>query len=332
MRVVERLAKRESTWRELDDLLLTLEDLKWKPADASKVLRLGELYRSVCTDLMLAESYDLPAETVGYLHALVGRAHNAVYRVQGFKFKDLAEAVLMTAPRQLRNDPALRFALLIFYGLFLLFALLAAGRPEFANKVVGEAQLEQMEHMYEIPITDRSANSQDSQRNDSMMAGFYILNNTTIGLRCFAWGIFLGIGSVFVMASNAITLGTVFGHMATVPQAENFYTFVTAHGPFELTAVVFSGAAGLRMGWGLVVTKGQSRLGSLRREAQAAMPTVGAAVVLFFLAAFIEGFISASPIPYSIKFSIALFSTTALLAYLLLGGRQQAISIGEEDA
>ena len=110
MRVVERLARRESTWRELDGLLLVLEDQKWKPAHASQVIRLGELYRSVCTDLMLAESYDLPAETVGFLHALVGRAHNAVYRVQGFRLKDLAESIFVIAPRLLRRDPALRVA------------------------------------------------------------------------------------------------------------------------------------------------------------------------------------------------------------------------------
>jgi hypothetical protein len=69
--------------------------------------------------------------------------------------------------------------------------------------------------------------------------------------------------------------------MATSPAASNFYTFVTAHAPFELTAIVFSGAAGLRLGYGLIDTKGQTRLASLRREATNALPTVGVAVVLF---------------------------------------------------
>ena len=55
--------------------------------------------------------------------------------------------------------------------------------------------------------------------------------------------------------------------MATTAHAANFYTFVTAHSSFELTAIVLSGAAGLRLGWGLVDTQGQSRLSSSRREA-----------------------------------------------------------------
>ncbi len=92
--------------------------------------------------------------------------------------------------------------------------------------------------------------------------------------------------------------------------------------PFELTAIVLSGAAGLRLGYGLIETKGQTRLASLQREARNAPPTVGAAVVLFLLAAFLEGYVSASSLPYSARASIALFSAGLLVAYLALGGRR----------
>ena len=114
--------------------------------------------------------------------------------------------------------------------------------------------------------------------------------------------------------------------MASSPNAPNFFTFVTAHGPFELTAIVFSGAAGLRLGYGLIDTKGETRLGSLRREAHNALPIVSAAVILFILAAFLEGYVSASPIPYSAKAGIAIASTLLLGVYLFLGGRSQAVS------
>ena len=76
------------------------------------------------------------------------------------------------------------------------------------------------------------------------MAGFYIQHNASIGLQCFAWGLFFGLGSLYELLSNGIILGTVFGHMARGPHAANFFTFVTAHGPFELTAIVFSGRPG----------------------------------------------------------------------------------------
>jgi uncharacterized membrane protein SpoIIM required for sporulation len=319
MRVVDRLTQREASWRELDRLVDRLSQSHFRRLDPADVLRLGQLYRGVCSDLMLAESYDLPRETVAYLHALVGRAHNALYRARGFQFRDLGHLLFDAAPRRLRSDPALRLAAAVFAVSFLLCGLVAAARPEFARQVVGEEFLEQIDHMYSQPIA--AQRGEGAARDDTAMAGFYIQHNTSIGLQCFAWGIVFGLGSLYQLLSNGIVLGTIFGHMAVGPDAVNFFTFVTAHTSFELTAIVVAGAAGLRMGWGLIETQGHTRLASLRREAANALPALCASVVLFVLAAFVEGFISASPLPYWTKASVAVFSAILILAYLTLGGR-----------
>jgi uncharacterized membrane protein SpoIIM required for sporulation len=319
LRVADRLAQREASWRELDQLLARLDARPMRRAGTGEVLRLGELYRAACTDLMLAEAHDLPRDTITYLHGLVGRAHNAVYRAKGFRFTDWGATLFGTVPRLLRSDPALRLAALVFWGGFLLCALLAAGRPGFTETILPAPFVEAMDAMYEEPID--AERKDGASRNDTFMAGFYIQHNTTIGLQCFAWGLFFGLGSLYELASNGMILGTVFGHMAASPHAGNFFTFVTAHGPFELTAIVFSGAAGLRLGWGLIDTRGQTRVASLRREAVNALPVMGAAVVLFVLAAFLEGFVSASRLPYSAKAGIAIASALLLVVYLGLGGR-----------
>ena len=177
-----------------------------------------------------------------------------------------------------------------------------------------------MESMYKEPVEGRDVNQ------SAMMAGFYGNHNPSIGLRCFAWGLLLGVGGLFVTVFNAMLLGAVFGHMLTVEQPANFFHFVTAHGPFELTAVVFSAAAGMRMGFALVSTGGLSRMASLQRAAVDAMPTVALAVLLFWLAGLIEGFLSPSAAPYAVKAAVALASTAILIFYVVgLGyaGRQR---------
>jgi uncharacterized membrane protein SpoIIM required for sporulation len=268
---------------------------------------------------MLADDHDLPRETVAHLQALVARAHNLVYRATGFQFRDLGRALFYWAPRRLRHDPTLRLATVVFWAVFLFSALLAAGRAEFASEILGEPFLETMDHMYAEPFHTPRHDGQE--RNDTMMAGFYIQHNTTIGLQCFAWGILLGLGSLYQLFWNALIFGTLFGHMATRPQGANFFEFVTAHSAFELTAIIVASAAGLRLGWGLVDTKGQSRISSLRREASNALPGVGMAVVLFVLAALVEGYISASALPYWCKAAVAILSASSIIAYLALGGR-----------
>ncbi len=305
MRVAERLREREASWRELDALLMRMAAGGRKRLSAREILRMGELYRSACTDLMLAEDHDLPRETVADLHALVGRAHNLVYRASGFDFRDLGRALFQTAPRRLRSDLALRISALVFWGTFLFAGLLAAGREDFARQVVGERMLESVDHLYSEPP---NAERKDGlKRDDTAMAGFYVFNNAGLGLRCFAWGIVFGLGSLYQIFYNAIFLGSIFGYMTTRPHWSNFYTFVTAHASFELTAIVVAGAAGMRLGWGLIDTQGQSRIASLRREAANALPAVGTSVVLFVLAALIEGYVSASALPYWVKAAVALF-------------------------
>jgi uncharacterized membrane protein SpoIIM required for sporulation len=322
MRVAERLAQRESAWRELDLLLVRLADRRELPA--AEVLRLGELYRSACTDLMLADDHDLPRETVAHLQALVARAHNLVYRASGFQSRDLGRALFYWAPRRLRNDPALRLATLVFWGVFLFSALLSAGRPDFAPIIVGESILERADHDFAQPLSGKRIDGQE--RNDTVMTGFYIQHNASIGLQCYAWGILFGLGSLYQLFWNGLNIGALFGYLATRPHATNFFEFVTAHSSFELTAICISGGAGLRLGWGLIDTQGQSRIASLRREAANSLPAVGLAVVLFVLAALVEGYISASALPYWAKASVAIMSAATIIAYLALGGRGEPVA------
>ena len=81
---------------------------------------------------------------------------------------------------------------------------------------------------------------------------------------------------------------------------------------------MLSAAAGLRLGWALLDTRGWSRLESLQRTAPEALATAGLATVLFILAAFLEGFVSPSTLPYATKAGVAVATAAALGFYFLL--------------
>ncbi len=82
--------------------------------------------------------------------------------------------------------------------------------------------------------------------------GHYIRNNIGVAFRCFAGGLFFGLGSTFFMVYNGALLGAVGGFLTERGLGHNFYSFVVTHGAFELTAIVLSGAAGLRIGHALL--------------------------------------------------------------------------------
>lgn len=329
MRVAAALQKREAVWSELDQLVRRVEHPgqfirtradqpgRRGPLLAAEILRLGELYRAACSDIMIAEEQDWPRQTVEALHALVGRAHNAVYRAERFKLSTWAGAIARELPVQLRSDGCLLLAALVFFGGMLLTGLASAARPEFARLILPQAQLQEVEAMYAEPLQSRSGS-----RDDPLMTGFYIQHNASIGLQSYVWGaLTLGVGAIVVLLGNAVTLGAIFGHMTRTAHAGNFYEFVTAHGPFELTAIVLAGSAGLLVGRGFFRAGDLPRLASLQRAAVRSLPRVALAVVLFIFAAFIEGFVSASALPYAVKAGVAILSSFIMLSYLLLPGR-----------
>ena len=84
------------------------------------------------------------------------------------------EVVFRDAPRQIFQDACVRVATIVFFGLFSLSMFIGANEdlfPGFAERVVGSAQLEQMESMYEQPL-------QGSLEHYVTMAGFYIQHNS----------------------------------------------------------------------------------------------------------------------------------------------------------
>ncbi len=314
MKVAEILERRRKHWHELERLCSEVK-MPGKRLSAPQMIRFASLYRAACADLALADAYHLPQNTVHYLHRLVGRAHNLLYRSRRFDVAVWANILLFEVPQRIFSDRCVQAAFLLFWGLFILSAYLAASPnawPGFAEQILGKEQLAGLETMYDSPIDGTLRSGSDN----AFMASFYIYNNTGIGLQCFIWGL-LVIPGLMVTMFNAITLGACFGHMARsdVPQGANFFHFVTAHGPFELTAIVLSAGAGLRLGFSWVITRGMDRFDALRLNGKQAMPIMAAAAVMFVLAAFIEGFVSPSGLPYSVKAGVAIVSTCMLAFY-----------------
>jgi uncharacterized membrane protein SpoIIM required for sporulation len=326
MKVIDLLERRRPNWQELERLCerMNMAGGSLSPAEVS---RLGSLYRAACADLALAYAYQLPQNTVQYLHRLVGRAHNQLYRSRRFELTKWTRTLIFDVPKQIFNDRCVQIMFCLFWGLFILSAYLAYSKtawPSFAEQVLTAEGISGLEKMYENPI-DGSKRSGDI---NTFMAGYYTQHNTGIGLQCFSWGL-LVVPGMLVTMFNAISLGAAFGYMARpdVAAGENFFHFVTAHGPFELTAIVLSAGAGLRLGLSWIMTNGLTRISALRKAGREVMPIVGAAMVMFFLAALIEGFLSPSGAPYPIKVVVALLSSGLLAVYFIVLGFPSEINV-----
>ncbi len=316
--LAETLNRRRAEWRRLEEMLQRFSAGNHRVMPGKQVAEISSLYRSACADLAMAEQYRLSPETVSYLHSLVGKAHNTIYRSHSFQYQSWWDIVFRQAPQQIFQDPCVHICALLFFGVFSLSTYLAyneARFPNFADQVLGSEQMEMMESSFSGIEFGRDVGT------NLMMVAFYIQHNTGIGLQCFAMGPLI-IPGLYTTGYNACVLGASFGYMARggTDGGDNFLEFVTAHGAFELTAIALAAAAGLRIGVGWLFTRGYSRIASIQMRAKEALPVMIASGILFLLAALTEGLLSPSSIPYFFKALWGMFSSTLLMFYFVVLG------------
>jgi len=313
----EFVAARKPAWDELDTLLAKKHLLHRLPPPS--ISRAASLYREVCSDLMRARTAGYTSDVIDLLDALAARTSSAMYSAPPYRLAGLWELVATGFPSSVRRNArfmALAAALFILPGL-LGFAGALRSRG-FAIQIMSESMVEQMEKSY----SDLGHGREDGA--DSMMASFYVYNNVGIAFRCFATGILFGLGSMFFLVFNGLSIGVVAGAVTAAGHGRNLFTFIAGHGAFELTAIVISGAAGIAMGYALVNAGQRSRWASLRAQAGDLFYMIMGAALMLLVAAFIEGFWSPSSILPPVKWGAAALLHVLVLAYLLFAGRSSS--------
>jgi uncharacterized membrane protein SpoIIM required for sporulation len=328
--------RRQRDWSELEGLLGKSGPLPGRGLTKlapEQIGRVSPLYRDLCGDLSRAQAARYSAPLVEYLQGLTAAAHTVLYGPFAHAKRSRARTALVATlgafPRAVRaHKRAMLLAALLFFVPFGAGALAALYEPSFAFRVVPEAMLR--------PLTEAYAKGFDAGRGsdeDALMAGFYVNNNVGIALRCFALGVFCGLGSAFYLVQNGLSIGAVLGYVASQGAGVNIITFIVGHGSLELGAIVLAGGAGLSLGWSIVAPGDRTRLASLQAVARDVLVIVCGAAVMLLMAAAIEAFWSSSSVPSSVKLGAGATLFALVVAYLTLGGRASAPrSAGPGDA
>ncbi len=277
-------------------------------------------YRLVCQDLVLARDRQFDAPLVARLNALALRGHQHLYGARTAS-SGFIELFLRRFPRAVRREWRLvALMCLIFYGAGGLVFERVVRDPDFVYSLVGRGELANMEASYD-PSAEHQAEAREAS-DGVLMFFYYVGNNVSIAFRTFAGGILFGIGSLFFILYNGLTMGAVAGHIVNVGYGETFWPFVIGHGSFELSAIVLAGVAGLRMGLALVVAGKRTRAHALRDATQRSVPILYGMTGMLLFAAVIEGLWSGQPaIPALVRYWVGAALWGIVIAWLALGGR-----------
>jgi uncharacterized membrane protein SpoIIM required for sporulation len=314
----------EGDWTELQTLLdaLAAGGPLSKPRDGASGARAAALYRQACEHLALARARSYPAYIVDRLEDLTSRAHQLIYQQREFGLGRLRTLIGVDFPSAVRDH---RWYVAVAAATFLLptilVGLLVYSRPEMILSVVSSDTVSEFEQMYS-PTANSIGRTREA-RTDWMMFGYYIRNNVGVAFQCFAGGLFAGLGTVFFLAYNGAFSGALAGYLTDRGLSPTFYSFISTHSAFELTAIVLAGAAGLRLGHSLLSPGRLTRRQSLVQASRDSMVLVYGVTCMLLVAAAVEAFWSSARwIAPAVKYGVAAVCWLAVLGYFTLQGRR----------
>ena len=195
-----------------------------------------------------------------------------------------------TFPRAFRgNLPNLIVAVFLFL-VGAVFGLgLAAVQLSLATTMLGAKSIDDLAHGH--LWTESLVSSVPPTVSSSAIAR----NNLGVALAGWAGGALAGIGSLYILFLNGFLLGAVFGVTLHYSMASRLLEFVSAHGPLEITLIIVTAAAGLRMGRAIVEATDLPRRDALRAAGRDALVILVGCLPWFVPLGVVEGFLSPSP-------------------------------------
>ncbi len=308
-------------WDKLDGLIAAHKE---KDKESYYSPELPALFREVCHHLALAKQRRYNPELIERLNSLVIETHHLFYRHQQKIKLGWIRFLAWGFPQLVRaNKNFVYIATALFVVPLLAMGLTCYFNGDFIYSVASYDQVSSYEAMYDP--SRRSIGRERDSETDVMMFGHYIQNNIGISFQIFASGILVGIGTIFYLILNGVVIGGVGGHLTQLDYIETFWGFVAGHGSFELTAIVLSGAAGLKLGYALINPGALSRTDALRTAGRDAIGIIYGTTLMLLIAAFIEAFWSSTShdiVPVTIKYLVGIALWVLVLSYLCFAGKR----------
>jgi len=301
-----------------------IENSLKKPAQEDNSKILAQHYLLLCQHLAIAKERLYDAALVEHLNGLVLALYRELYRYRAETRLNFYAFFKRDFPLAIYRH---RYFVLLAFLVFVLPGLITGAWTYFdaeaVYSILDAPEVRQVERMYD-PAARKLGREREAD-TDIFMFGFYIKNNISVAFRCFAGGIVLGIGTLLVLFFNGMFIGSVAGHLTRLDYVETFYPFVIGHGSFELTAIVFSGAAGLRLGYAIVNPGQFSRLDALRLAGRDVVPMLYGIFLMLVIAAFLEAFWSSSTtLSSEVKYTVGALLWALVLVYSCSGRRYES--------
>lgn len=295
------------------------------PLSIDELDELLRLYRLTTTDLALARR-EFPGDRITLLvNQLVARTYGYVYRdvpspvsqLRRFYGHDLPVAYRAAWPFL-----ATAAALLFIPWIVAMVAIIVA--PETAALMLPPgliAEIKSGQTWLSISTNERPA-----------MSSFIMTNNMEVSILALGGGIFAGLGTIYVLFENGLSLGATTGALIAYHLQGDLLAWIAPHSFLELSVVVAAGASGLMLGHAVIWPGLRPRGDALADAAGRSVRLLLGLFPFLILAGLLEGFVSPSHFAWQFKMVIGVATGIGLYSYLLLVGRSAETTVRDGRA
>ncbi len=277
---------------------------------------LASQYIHVINDLAYAQTYYPKSKVIAYLNQLSANAYQKIYKTKSTDTNRIISFWKTEVPLicyQYRKF--IYIAFIVFFAFTFIGAISAANDGEFVRSVLGDDYVNMS--LENIEAGDPVAVYKSGSNWGSFIG--ITINNLRVGIIAFVLGVFLGIGTLYIMFNNCIMLGSF---QYFFYQKGVFWESVRGiwiHGAMEIFAIVIECAAGLILGASILFPATHSRYTSFKMGAKTGIKILISTFPFTFAAGFLEGFITrySNIMPNWLSVGIIII-TLAIISYYYL--------------
>lgn len=278
---------------------------------------LASLYIHLVNDLSYSQTYYPKSKTVVYLNHLASLTYQKIYKTKREESNRFVYFFKTEVPLIIyENRRYVLYAFLLFFTFTAIGVISAANDAAFVRLILGDEYvnmtLENIEKGNPVAVYK-------SGSNWGSAVGI-TANNLYVGIRCFIYGISAGIGTLWILLSNCIMLGSFQYFFYEQGVFWESVRGIWIHGAMEIFAIVIEAAAGFILGASILFPKTYSRLSSLKMGFKNGLKILLSTIPFTFAAGMLEGFVTRySPdMPRVLNVFIILFTLSVISFYYLI--------------
>lgn len=308
--------KNRPRWQRLETMLGVIETRGPKRTDRPFLRELSSLYRATTGDLAFAQTHYRGTTLLHFLHQLVARAHNQIYRPHRFSFRLAGSFLRNEIPQAVRiHLQAVAWSAIIFF-IGVALGLSAVQFDERAASIILPSNI-----LNSIYSGEMWTGSIFSVIPAPVVSTFLFTSNISVALLAFAGGLSFGLITAWILFQNGFMLGVVFKLCADYGLLGALFEFIASHGVLEISSIIVSGGAGFVVANALLNPGAHSRVDALAFQGRSAVRMAVVCVPALVTAGCIEAFISPSHIPVWFKAVLGLTFGISFWLYLLFTGK-----------